>query len=381
VSLLWGIVFLFLSFSAYAGPVKEGSSVYTVQVASFKSKEEAVNFAARLKEKFPSIRVIPYRGTYRVRIGLFKSYREALEFTKSPQFRESFKDYFIAKTRYVPGREVKLPEPVELPPPQSLAEVVDFQPSTLNDESQISRGKGEGSSGIESKEESAKEIKAIEGADELSSRSSLPEGQGREVSENATESESPLLKEQRSGCGTGAPPESTLENRQEGAPPKGEAEFGGLKPSDENATGEERLSEGKAAEPHTPEAVPEEKEAGGFNLLYLLMPLALLFALYLFRSFRGEEDGSYLEAYVARLLEEGKYEEVVEVALPFAKKNPKNTFIKGALAESYEALGRFLEAAEAYSEVAEELERRGLKELAEEVRRKAEELYGREFKK
>jgi len=286
VRLLWGLIFLFFSFSAYAGPVKEGSYAYTVQVASFKTEEEAVNFAARLKERFPSVRVVPYKGAYRVRIGLFKSYKEALEFTESYQFKELFKDYFIAKTRYVPGREVKLPEPVKLPPPQSLAEVIDFQSAGLNGESQIKK-------------------------------------------------------------------------EEANAPLNGK---------------DKKSSSEKAAQP------PRGEDTLPILYLFLLIPPALLLFVYLIRRSKRGEEGRALEEYVAKLLEEGRYEEVIEVALPFARKNPKNTFVKGAIAESYQALGRYLEAEQAYSEVAEELERRGLKELAEEVRKKAEELYGREFK-
>ena len=271
------IPFLLFTVLAFASPPPPGSKVYTIQVASYPTKEEALEFAKRLPP-LPYLRISYYKGRYRVRVGLFKSLKEAREFAQSPEFRELFKDFFIARTAYYPSRVtlVEPLKPVELPPLSSLVSV-EFD-----------------------------EVKPVA----LPSPSSLVEVAG--------------------------------------------------------------YSEVLKAEP--------QKE-GGVNLpLYALIPAAVAGGAILLKLRRSRPFKGSVEALVGELLSKGRYGEVVEVALPLILSGEGSLFLKKALAESYEKLGRYLEAAELYEEVAKELERRGLSPLALELEAKAQELYGREFK-
>ena len=134
------------------------------------------------------------------------------------------------------------------------------------------------------------------------------------------------------------------------------------------------LPSGKTPEREGSFHLPARKLLYGFGAL-LALGVAVLFLRR--RSLRS----STPQAVVAKLLADGKFEELIEFALPYLEENPKDTFVKKALAESYEKLGRFLEAAAVYEEISKDLEEKGLNILAEGFRKRAEELYAAEFKK
>ncbi len=107
--------------------------------------------------------------------------------------------------------------------------------------------------------------------------------------------------------------------------------------------------------------------------------LLVLISLKLFRRKRGSKE--YFESYILKLLEGGKYQDVVDLATLYLSKSPGDTFVRRVLAESYEKLGRYLESADLCSEIASELGKKGLGILAEGFKEKAEKLYANEFKK
>ncbi|WP_456454786.1 hypothetical protein, partial [Thermovibrio sp.] len=108
---------------------------------------------------------------------------------------------------------------------------------------------------------------------------------------------------------------------------------------------------------------------------------ALLLAL-LFLTFRRKNTlRKDFEAYIGKLFEKGEYEKVIETAVPYLQKNPKDTFTKKILAESFERTGKFIEAGALYDELAEELKEKGFSLLGEKFKEKAEELLFKEFKK
>ena len=310
---------LFLLFvSSLGAPPPAGTKVYTVQVASFTDRKEAERVLSRLSS-FPDARISYRNGRYKVRVGFFKSFKEAQEFVRSSGLLKLVSDYYITRITFSPegvyflkkpeAQKEKLPalesessssEPpqekagskargVELPPPQSIVEKVSYE---------------------EEKEETE------------------PKPVNAEVSQVKKEEE-----------------KKELFSYREELPKK-------------------EVREERSLRPYV------------LGALAFLSVLLLLFKL-IKRSKRSED---YFESYIAKLLDEGKYEEIVDIAVPYLSRNPEDTFVRKALAESYEKLGRYLEAAELYSEIASELERKGLGILAEGFKKKAEELYGREFK-
>ncbi|GEM_PF-1058217 len=333
VLIVLGALFL-LFVSSLGAPPPAGTKIYTVQVASFTDRREAERVLSKLSS-FPDARISYRNGRYKVRVGFFKSFKDAQEFVKSSGLLKVVSDYYITRITFSPEgvyflkkpeaqkekppalesksalsefpqekAERKTPEKeaqgVELPPPQSLVEKVSYE--------------------------------------EAEEKETEPKPECADVSrvEKETESESKKVSEVKK------------EEKREVFSYKEELPKKGVK-----------------------------KEPGRWP--YVLGALALLFLLLLFK--RGGRNEEYFENYIAKLLDEGKYEEIVDIAVPYLSRKPEDTFVRKALAESYEKLGRYLEAAELYSEIASELERKGLGILAEGFKKKAEELYGKEFKK
>ncbi|WP_457680115.1 SPOR domain-containing protein [Thermovibrio sp.] len=312
---------LLIGVNCYASPPPPGSQVYTIQVASLKEKEEAFKV---LKEfsKFPDARVSYRKGRYKVRIGFFKSYNEALKFAKEARIKELSPDFYITRILFSPkgvyffkgsGKEAKEVKKVKPPLKPKVSEV-----------------------------EVAKE-----------------EGKVKPLPPKVEKKLPEILKKRR--VVKKESPKSLLKETRK--PEKKEVK--------ETFVYKESL--------------PSVKRRESFNYKRLLYALPVLFFTLLFFllkkfSLKGKEESSF-EEYVSELLKKEDYERLIEVALPYLSKNPHDTFVKKALAESYENLGKYLEAAALYSEIGEELDRKGLVVLSEAFKKKAEELYKMEFKK
>ena len=320
----------FFSFS-FASPPPDGESVYTIQVASLKKKEDALKFVRKLGS-LPHLRISFRNGRYKVRIGFFKSYREAEEFARKHGFSRLFRDYYITRINFSSqGVEFIYPERRESPEKETIGN------STEN-----------GSSG---------EYKA----EELISA----------VSDNGLEEEPSVSEEE--GNETGEVEVNTTSDFNAVFPTEIEEEPKGV-------SAENRTSENVTVT--APTAPPEEK--GENYKIFLSLPiliLPLIIALILKRRSGGYAEGKGIEELVAELVSKGDFEKVVEVALPYVEKNPEDTFVRKALAESYEELGRFAEAAGIYSEMAEILRGKGLDVLAGEFEKRAEDLLVKEFRK
>ena len=101
VGLVFSILALFFSLTASATDLPVGKRIYTVQIGSFESKEKAFTLLQKAKT-LPQARVSYRNGRYKVRVGFFKSYGEALRFVNNPSFRERFSNFYITLIRFSP---------------------------------------------------------------------------------------------------------------------------------------------------------------------------------------------------------------------------------------------------------------------------------------
>ncbi|RKQ63428.1 sporulation related protein [Thermovibrio guaymasensis] len=333
LSLITAFLFILLSYS-FAQIPKPGSRVYTVQVASLKSKVEAESILKKVSS-FPGARISYRNGRYKVRVGFFKTYKEAQEFVKESGLTKVVSDYYITRISFNP-EGVFFPE----------------------------------------KEEKSKEIKT---------EVKTPQEVKEEEKEVETESPVPLEKEKEVSTGE----DSGTEKEKEEVEPDEEKqlESAEVKESreDKDLTSDVKKQVFSYKEPLPKETkVKKEKEEGG-NWKKVALPTFIITFLFVFFSLlrrrKGKLKETDFESYVADLLNQGKYKELIELAVPYLMKRPKDTFVKKALAESYEKLGRYLEAADVYSEIAKDLEEKGLNVLAEDFKRRANELYQMEFGK
>ena len=284
---------------------KPGEPVYTVQVGSFTDKKEALEVYSKVAD-LPGARVVHSRR-YKVRVGFFKTYREAKEFCKEVNLSSRVSDYYVTRVRFYPRFLLKLSElSVNRRELQPQVEVLSYS--------------------VEKPE---------------------PKSYAR------------------------------LRNESE----KVEEEFSKLKGEKAVALADETKPKGSDGRKEVKVEVKRKEKKGerSFPLLPVLLGFAAVgVLLFLFR--KRSFSRSTPESLAARLLADGKYEELIEFAVPYLQKNPKDTFVKKALAESYEKLGKYLEAAALYEEISKELEEKGLNILAEGFKRKADELYAAEFK-
>lgn len=335
---LFFLIFLVFSLSSgvYAVEPQPGKFFYTVQVASFKEKSKALEVLNRLKDL--SYARVSYRnGRFKVRVGLFSSFAEAEKFVKE-KLKGRVSDFYVTRIRFIPEgiiyaskSEIKEKEKVEK---KEEKETV-AQP--------VSSGKA-AEKGVEFQKKEKVEVEKVP-------TGSTPSGTA------------PLTAE-----------EEPIETEKSSFPPGKSGE----KKDEEKRV--ESVAEGKTVE-RTVSAEKEGSSSGKLTAAPFLIAalLAVLgFALFLRRKRGAPADR--LEVFVSKLLKEGKCEELLETVLPLLTLQPENTFMKKAVADCYLNLGKFLEAASLYEEIAEILERKGLKVLSEEFKKKAEEIYGREFK-
>ena len=113
---------------------------------------------------------------------------------------------------------------------------------------------------------------------------------------------------------------------------------------------------------------------GFFSLL--LIWLALLSRLG--RDF--EEQGELLKL-IGKLMAEERCEDLRDLVLPLLTVDKEDTFLLKALADCYLKEKHFIEAAAVYGRLAEVLKEKGFEVLADDFKRRSEELLSREFRR
>jgi len=75
-----------LSFSLATGIPQPGERVFTIQVGSFKSKKKALEILEKVKD-LPYARISYRKGRFKVRVGFFRTFKEALKFGKAKNLK------------------------------------------------------------------------------------------------------------------------------------------------------------------------------------------------------------------------------------------------------------------------------------------------------
>jgi len=271
-----------LSLSLATGIPQPGERVFTIQVGSFKSKKKALEILEKVKD-LPYARISYRKGRFKVRVGFFRTFKEALKFGKAKNLKRIAPDFFVTPIRF------------------SL-EGVEFYTEPKSTE----------------KDEKEKELPKKPSPPPK--KTTHPQPQPKDI----PPVKSPELKE---------------ENK------------------------------------------PEGKKHTSFILIGIsLLTLSALTAKALRKRKGTDVRESEFERFIASLLKEENYERILEIGIPYLNKHPEDTYVKKAVAESLEKEGRFLEASTLYSEIAEELRKKGLEILADTFEKKAESLSRKEFK-
>jgi len=316
---LFAFLFVFslfnLSFSQ--GLPKEGEKIYTIQLASVDTKKEALKLLEKIKG-LPAARACLRGSYYRVRVGFFKSRKEAKEFAKRENLSEQFPDYYITQISFTP-RDIIFADGKE------IKEVKKSKPQPQKEEEKKPPPPKEVPAPVATKAAAEKPLKAVN------------ESKEREPTKEQLEK----LKE--------IEPFFSYEYPKLECPPSAPAQ-----------------------------PQKQEKESSRWPLFFLFLLFAgIAGALGWYRYYAKGEGESRVkkmdfEEYILSLLERGDYEKVIEAAPPYLLKNPNSTFIKKALAEAYEKMGDYFTAASLYEELAQELSDREYEVLAKLFREKAE---------
>ncbi len=352
------VLFLIFSLNVFGAEPEPGKAFFTVQVASFKEISKAREVLENIKD-LPYARISYRNGRYKVRVGFFNSFSEAQQFVKE-NLAGRVKDYYITKIRFSPEgvffaggkailksevsavRKKAVPDtgkPVSPPikPENKKNEKikVDFSSKTLTEKSSELKKK---------KTETAKSDYQVikEAQEELKKTDFLIEKNINRV------------EREKSG--------KKIEKVERKKAARNQTFSSDFKRSKVNSTGKRNF-------------LPE-----GLGPVVALVGVVLLLVLALLRRKRNALPKD-LEKLVAELLEEERCGELLETVLPLLPSQPDNTFLRKSVADCYVKLGKFLEAASLYEEIGEILDRKGLSVLADEFRKKAEELYGSEFKR
>ncbi|SMP16806.1 Sporulation related domain-containing protein [Desulfurobacterium pacificum] len=317
---------------------KPGHRYFTIQFASPTKIETAKKIYKKLKE-VPFLRIVKADGHYRVRGGFFSSLKEAEEFINS---HEKLK---------------KSPHYITL---------------TVYDPSVVVYGFGSSNSTEEKVSSNATQISALSSevvklpipeeneSASLNSTNTTSSNATNNITENttsnvtATVSENNVVKvENETNVRTNATVFSlSKEQEKEFLPPKVKEK-------------------------------PSVKKRGKktFYYYYVLLVLGAVFLLLvLFLAKRRKSGGVDFEVYIGKLLEEEDYDKIIEVLVPYLKREPEDTFALKALAEAMEKKGRILETVALYRELAEVLRKKDFVVLAEEFEKKAEKLSEEAFK-
>lgn len=314
------LIFIFLTFvlclTTRADKLPVGKRVYTVQVGSFESKEKAFNLLQKIKE-FPYARVSYKKGSYKVRVGLFKNYKQALNFVNSPAFKRKIKDFYVAVIKFSP-KNVYFAHTNE----------TKSQNKTFN------------------AKEKRVEIKETE--KKLSSKVKVE-------AQNQTQS-------------------------QEEKVPKVEIQYKDFVPLPSTGEKEIKKTAGIVESLKNQNYEPSYlKRFVRLIGLFLLISGGLAYVSYVFILKRSSGIND-LEVLVAKFLEEENCEKLKEILVPIVKTSEDNTFLRKALVDCYLKEKKFIEAAALCEEISEILRKEGLEVLADSFKAKAEEFLGKEFR-
>lgn len=341
------VLFLLFTFNTFAAIPEPGKEYFTVQIASFKRKSDALK-VLKTVEDLPSARISYRNGRYKVRVGFFKSFQEAKDFVKR-EIESKVQDYYITKIKFSP-ENVFFAKKSSFTPDESP----DLSGSTFEEKNSSSVNEKEGektTSNVSGNSSKSMDIPDEESNGFLNSTENSSQSFRSELSawENETMEMDSVCEGNSSGTDRGVEnvTSSTLTN----------------------------LAKMEKSKEEEVEKCLKNKNYGYF--------LALVFLTFLFYIFKRERraPSNDLEKIIVRLVEEGKCDELVETVLPLLSVQEENTFLRKSLADCYLKQGKFLEAASLYEEIGEILDRKGLSVLADEFRKRAEEFYGSEFKR
>ncbi|MEO2068232.1 MAG: SPOR domain-containing protein [Desulfurobacteriaceae bacterium] len=328
---------------------KEGKTVYIIQVGSVTDIEKAKERLEKFKD-LPFARISFRDGRYKVRVGFFKSLKEAKEFAKEVIAKRT-KDFYITRIRFTPKD-------------------ITFASSMKKEE-------------VEKKESSTDTELKPQISVSLEEEETVP--QSEEFRKLVMDSENEPYASEENKTNSDSNKSISVEK---------EEEISGNFSEDNNET--EKFSKVEKFEIPTnlsppTSSSPDQKESffNGKFFLSLAMSLAILLGLasipgvfIILRNRRNplEPKSEDIHKFIAKLLEEGDYEKVLDIGIPYIGKNTEDTFVKKAVAESLEKLGRYLAASAIYEELSRDLEKKGLNVLAKEFEIKSKELAAKEFK-
>ncbi len=327
------ILFFLFTFNALAVVPEPEKEYFTVQIASFRKKEDALKVLKTVKD-LPFARISYRAGRYKVRIGFFGSIQEAKDFVKN-EIESRIEDYYITKIRFSPKNVF-------------FAEKNDF---ASNENSNHSSSEKKNSSPEPENEKVTLDVSG-DGSDKKCNGA-------LNSTENSSESSELELTVQEN--------ETMLETGDFCEGSSSEAEKGL-----ENVTSSTLTKEDK----RKGSSLEDSSDSNSYNFFLVLVLLLFLFFGFKWRKGVPSKD---LEKIVVKLAQEGKCEELMEMVLPLLSVQRENTFLRKSVADCYLKRGKLLEAASFYEEIGEILERKGFSVLASEFREKAEKLYEKEF--
>ncbi len=360
------LLFLIFTLNTHGAEPEPGKFFYTVQVASFKEMSKAQEILRKLKD-LPYARISYRNGRYKVRIGFFKSFSDAERFVNE-KLKGKIKDYYITRIRYSPKNVffAQFKSTVKSKPKHSNLQKKPKSTSLKN----LGNSKNQ-------KVKINNAINITSKSQDITDKTAINEELNEQILKNAQEE---LKKTQviiEKNVSVNAKKQEQREDREF----KNKSE---LKPKNSLLRGKDKL-----LETNKPRNIQNRLSSSrtslkiGELLVKIGVPVLVLLALMVIFLRLKKKKGAPpkdLEELVAELLEEERCGELLEAVLPALPSQPDNTFLRKAVADCYVKLGKLLEAASIYEEIAEILNRKGLSVLSEEFRRKADELYGKEFK-
>jgi len=317
-------ILILLFFSLLLVSFKEGERLFTIQVASCPTKTSAEKLLKKVK-KFPYARITYSEEVkkFRIRVGFFKTYQEAKKFLRESGLKKYFPGAFITLTTYVVEKTTSSNRPKpEMIQAKKQKEPKQKEPETTNKQT----------------------TKPQPIQTQTQTQTSTPSKTSNSTKPEKSEKREPVVKV---------------------VPP--------LPPIVQNET-----------LPVIKEK-PTPSDSGSlpiFILGGLGIAGALFGTLFFFlrkKTPRTSSEEKDIENFVAELVEREEHSAIVEKLLPYVSKNPEDTFVKFAVAQSLEKLGRRLEAIEIYLEIAEILRKKGLEVLADELEKRAERLSEKAF--
>jgi len=355
------LFFLIFSLNVFGLEPVPGKFFYTVQVASFKERSKAQEVLRKFKN-LPYARISYRNGRYKVRIGFFKSFSNAEQFVKE-KLKGKVRDYYITKIRFYP-EDVFFAQTKTSVKSESLPsnEAKKRKTNSLKRAVKFENRKKEVNSTTSSpskKKQIPENVSVDRNLDEQILKEAQKELEKTQVLiENNTGIKTEEQKELKSMDSENKPKSSSLLKKSKT-----------LSSVEKNKNGHlfHRSRSGNRS----------FWVKVGISGLVLFVLLLIFFVL---KRKKGAPSKD-LEELIAELLEEERCGELLETVLPALSSQPDNTFLRKAAADCYVKSGKFLEAASLYEEIAEILNRKGLSVLAGEFKKRADELYGKEFKR